>query len=63
MVVRKSVGEIEDNLIDGGARLLSEFESLADLGVTSPKQVVCIHFKSKDRYGFYMQSGKKLKSF
>lgn len=63
MVVRKSIGEIEDNLIDGGARLLSEFESLADLGVTSPKQVVCIHFKSKDRYGFYMQSGKKLKSF
>ncbi len=41
MVVRKSIGEI--NLIDGGARLLSEFESLADL-VTSPKQVVSYTF-------------------
>lgn len=63
MVVRKSINEIEKNLVDGGAKLLSEFETLADLGVTSPKQVVCIHFKKKDRYGFYMQNGKKLKSF
>ena len=63
MVHRKPVREIESKLTDGGAKLLTEFESLADLGVTNPKQVVCIHFKSKDRYGFYMQSGKKLKSF
>lgn len=63
MVHRKPVREIESKLTDGGAKLLTEFESLADVGVESPKQVVCIHFKEKDRYGFYMQSGKKLKSF
>lgn len=63
MVVRKPIREIESKLTDGGAKLLTEFESLADVGVESPKQVVCIHFKEKDRYGFYMQSGKKLKSF
>lgn len=63
MVNRKPVREIESRLTDGGAKLLTEFESLADVGVESPKQVVCIHFKEKDRYGFYMQSGKKLKSF
>ena len=63
MVSRKPVREIESHLTDGGAKLLTEFESLADVGVKSPKQVVCIHFKEKDRYGFYMQSGKKLKSF
>lgn len=63
MVHRKPVREIESKLTDGGAKLLTEFESLADVGVENPKQVVCIHFKEKDRYGFYMQSGKKLKSF
>jgi hypothetical protein len=63
MVHRKPVREIESRLTDGGAKLLTEFESLANVGVESPKQVVCIHFKEKDRYGFYMQSGKKLKSF
>lgn len=63
MVNRKPVKEIESKLTDGGAKLLTEFESLADVGVENPKQVVCIHFKEKDRYGFYMQSGKKLKSF
>lgn len=63
MVNRKPVKEIESKLTDGGAKLLTEFESLADIGVDNPKQVVCIHFKEKDRYGFYMQSGKKLKSF
>lgn len=63
MVVRKPIREIESKLTDGGAKLLTEFESLADVGVENPKQVVCIYFKEKDRYGFYMQSGKKLKSF
>lgn len=63
MVSRKPIREIEKNLVDGGAQLLSEFESLADLGVDSPKQVVCIHFKEKDRYAFYMQTGRKMKSF
>ena len=49
MVKRQPVKEIESRLTDGGAKLLTEFESLADVGVESPKQVVCIHFKEKDR--------------
>ena len=63
MVERKSVEEVEKNRVDGGAKLLAEFESLADLGIKSPRQVACIYFPEKDRYGFYLLSGKKQKSF
>ena len=63
MVERKSVEEVEKNRVDGGAKLLAEFESLADLGIKNPHQVACIHFPEKDRYGFYLLSGKKQKSF
>lgn len=49
--------------MSGRDKLLEVFSSYAEGGSSAERQVACVKFQSKNRYGFYLRDGSSVKSF